>query len=127
MKSYVSQVIERQPTLLLSTKPNPKDYKTPAPGADALKTSIYATANLDLNFAQTAVALAYDASKRQGKCPTPLQAAWQALGRSFANDGGFKGQEPLQEVRRSHAAVLTTDAFESVVDLLRHQRPVEPQ
>lgn len=79
-------------------KPNPREYKSPASGADAFKTTLYATASPDLNFAQTAVALACDAHKRKGPCPDAIKSTWQSLVRQFVSEGGLRGQEPLLEL-----------------------------
>ena len=96
LMSFITGLAKVHPAVLLPVKPNPRPYSSPV-ASSKLDTVIYATANPELNFAQQAVSLAFDASKYPA-APGEISKAWQLVMRQFAADGGFNGQEPLQQL-----------------------------
>ncbi|PKI83936.1 hypothetical protein MVES_001870 [Malassezia vespertilionis] len=85
LRTFVTLVTERNPSLLLSVKPNPKEYQSSAP-VSTCKGEMYVTGNPVLNFGQNAVLLACDASQQTGGVPDQLKGAWQQLTRQFMQE-----------------------------------------
>ena len=95
LDAYITRLAKAHPAVLLPVKPNPREYLSPVQNS-TLKTQIYATANPEINFAQQIVSLALDAS-RFTPVPEALKHAWQLVMRQYVTDGGFRGQEHLQQ------------------------------
>ncbi|WFD33196.1 hypothetical protein MCUN1_000009 [Malassezia cuniculi] len=96
LTAFINGLVKTQPTVLLPVKPNPRAYSSPS-SSSKLKAEIYGTASPELNFAQQCVCLALDATKTPA-AQAETGSAWQMIMRQFASDGGFQGQEPLQQL-----------------------------
>lgn len=126
LETFIARLATKHSSLLLPMTPNPRPY-TPPPGAEgsvALPSGLqlYVTANPDLEFGQTALALCLHAtaiksvtSSSSSRIPDGLKVAWVNLVRQYEREG----VEAVHEHGIEDAiSTISTNYFE-----LQAQRP----